>query len=51
MTDKSNILEGLGLNYAAPSVTVLDFQNEGILCVSGPDRADNGYGDNIMPEI
>ena len=39
--------------YAAPSVTVLDYQNEGLLCMSSgtPNRADNGYGDNIMVEI
>jgi hypothetical protein len=42
-----------GLSYEAPSVKTLDIQSEGLLCLSGgsPDRADNGYGDNIMDEI
>ena len=53
MTVKNNFMEGLGHGYVTPSVSVLDFQSEGLLCVSGgiPDRADNGYGDNIMDEI
>lgn len=53
MTVKNNFMEGVSYTYAAPSVTVLDCQSEGLLCISGgnPDRADNGYGDNIMDEI
>lgn len=40
-------------DYLTPSVTVLECQSEGLLCISGgdPDRADNGYGDNVMDEI
>ena len=53
MTVKNNFMEGVSYTYAAPSVTVLDYQSEGLLCISNgdPDRADNGYGDNIMDEI
>ena len=49
---KTFTLEALR-GYVAPSVYVLDCQNEGLLCMSSgtPDRADNGYGDNIMDEI
>ena len=51
---KNNLFTQGGRNiYAAPFVTVLEYQIEGLLCISGgtPDRADNGYGDNIMDEI
>lgn len=53
MTVKNNFMEGVSYTYTAPSVTVLDCQSEGLLCISSgdPDRADNGYGDNIMDEI
>lgn len=53
MTVKNNFMEGVALEYVTPSMIVLDYQNEGLLCMSSgtPDRADNGYGDNVMDEI
>lgn len=35
MTVKNNFMEGVSYTYAAPSVTVLDYQSEGLLCISG----------------
>ena len=37
--------------YVAPSMTLQDLCNEGLLCQSLVDRPDNKYEDNIMPEI
>lgn len=40
--------------YEAPTLTALYFESEGLLCQSGEfnfDRADVGYGDNVMNEI
>ena len=51
MDFKCNVWAGQGV-YSAPSVAVLDLQNEGLLCQSGQfDRADVGYGDNQMEGI
>lgn len=43
-----------GSLYESPALTALDIESEGLLCQSGGgnfDRADVGYGDNIMTEI
>ena len=46
-----NEMRVAGPSYAAPSMKVLDLCSEGLLCQSLPDRPDNNYEDNIMPEI
>ena len=53
MSNKKSFTQEVLHDYVAPSAFVLDCQNEGLLCMSSgaPDRADNGYGDNVMDEI
>lgn len=48
MTVKNNFMEGCVCTYAAPSVTVLDIQSEGLLCTSGEFNLGGGgvYGDD-----
>lgn len=50
MSNKKTFTQEAGLCYATPSVSVLDCQNEGVLCVSFGEANEAGKGlteDNV----
>ena len=52
MIRKNEILIMGGASYIAPSMSVVDIHNEGLLCQSGLyDRADADYGFKDLGEI